>query len=149
MTDTVPRRTTSPAARKAGFAIAIAVNAVILYLVNAWPGWQSVPFLTPETSQVLGIFNLSLIVGIIVNAVYLVLDLPPIRALGDLITLGIGLAVLVGLWEVFPFDFQDYSFDWTVLIRAVLIAAMVGTGIGLIVQLVLLIRSIFTPGFAP
>jgi len=27
----------------------IIINAVLLYLINAHPGWQSVPFLTPAT----------------------------------------------------------------------------------------------------
>lgn len=139
---TTPGRTGSSLARRTGYAIAAVVNAGLLYAANVWPGWQVLPFLSEDTPLVLALVNVSLIVGIIVNAVYLVLDQPAVKAAGDLVTLGIGLAALVRLWQVFPFDFGDSVFDWTLLLRIVFGVTIAGTVIGLIVQIVVLIRRL-------
>ncbi|TFD27602.1 hypothetical protein [Cryobacterium cryoconiti] len=48
------------------------------------------PFLTEETQEVLDLVNLSLIAGMIANGVYVFVDGPAVKALGDLFTLGIG-----------------------------------------------------------
>jgi Ca2+-transporting ATPase len=62
------------------------------------------PFLTSDTGQVLWLVNLSLTAGIPVNVVYLAYDPPWVRSLGDLATTGIGPAVAIRVWQVFPFD---------------------------------------------
>ena len=54
----------STAASRAGHAVAAIINLVILYLVNVWPGWDAVPFLTQSTTQVIGIVNASLWVSV-------------------------------------------------------------------------------------
>jgi hypothetical protein len=43
---------------------------------------------------------------------------------------------------VFPFDFSGWSFDWSSLVRVVLAMAIVGSAIGLLVQLVALLRQV-------
>jgi hypothetical protein len=49
----------------------------LLLVVNAWPGWESVPFLTDDTAGVIGVLNLlavviaGLAVGVVVDAVAL------------------------------------------------------------------------------
>ena len=118
----------SPATRRAGYVIAVVVNAVLLYLVNVRPGWQAVPFLTADMSLVLPVVNLSLIAGVVANLTFLVNDARWWKSLGDLITTGISLAVLARLWQVYPFAFSD-SFDWSLFVRVLLIVAMVGTGV--------------------
>jgi hypothetical protein len=145
MTNAARTRGPGPVARRFGYAVAVLVGAALLYLINVWPGWQVLPFLTEDTRQLLGIVNLSLIVGIIVNLVNLLFDATWFKALGDLITLGIGMAVLVQIWQVFPFDFGGSSFDWALLVRWVLVLAMVGTAIGIIVQVIILIRTLARP----
>jgi hypothetical protein len=47
---------------------------------------------------VLGLVNLSLAAGLVANLVYLVGDAPVVKSPGDLVTTGIGLAVLVRIW---------------------------------------------------
>jgi hypothetical protein len=54
-----------------------------------------VPFLTSDTADVLGLLNFSLLLGIAVNLLYVVRDPRWLTALGDLVTTGVGLAVLV------------------------------------------------------
>jgi hypothetical protein len=131
-----PRR--PPAARRTGYAIAALVNAALLYGVNVWPGWQAVPFLTDELAQVLGLLNLSLVVGIGVNLVYLVRDPPRLRALGDLLTTGVGLLVTLRLWQVFPVDLGP---GWELLARVMLGLGIVGSGFGIGAAVVTLIRG--------
>lgn len=121
-----PRR--SAAARRTGYAIAALVNAALLYGVNVWPGWQVVPFLTDELEQVLGLLNLSLVIGIGVNLVYLFRDPPRLRALGDLITTGVGLLVMLRLWQVFPVDLDP---GWALLARAMLGLGILGSAFGI------------------
>lgn len=143
---TSPGRRAGAPARRVGYLIAALINGALLYFGNVWPGWQVLPFLTDDTRQVLDIVNVSLIAGIVVNVVYLFLDPPWLKALGDLVTLGIGLAVLVQIWQVFPFDFQGSSFDWALLVRILLVVAGVGSAIGIIAQFVMLIRSLLGLG---
>lgn len=142
MSTTAPRRTESATARRVGYALAVLINGLLLSGVNVWPGWRVLPFLTEDTRQVLGLVNLSLIAGMIANAVYVITDRTWLKALGDLVTLGIGMAVLVGFWEVFPFDFTGSSLGWATVARVVLIVTVVGTAVGLAVQFVVLIASL-------
>ncbi|BCW68227.1 hypothetical protein NicSoilB4_29900 [Arthrobacter sp. NicSoilB4] len=137
-----PRRRRGPASRRSGYAIGIVVNAALLYAGNVWPGWWVLPFLTEDTRQVIGVVNLSLLTGMVANFACLLLDRPWMKALADLATLGIGLVVLVQLWQVFPFDFQDSTLDWALIARVVLVAAMAGSAIGIIAQVVALFRSL-------
>ena len=137
---TAPARRPRPAGRRAGYLVAVVVNAVLLFILNGQPGWQAVPFLTSATSQVLGLVNLSLAVGLAVNLVYLAYDPPWLKSLGDLLTAAIGLAVAVRLWQVFPFTFHG-SWAWcATAVRVLLIVAIAGCGISTVVQAVSLGR---------
>jgi hypothetical protein len=146
MTVTAPVRRPSLAGRRFGYLLAAAINAVILYLVNGQPGWRSVDFLTGDTTRVLGLLNVSVVVGIVVNLLYVGYDPPWLTATGNLVTTAIGIAVLARIWHVFPFDFGDASFDWAMLIRVLLVVGIVGAAIGVLVNLVTLIRAIVIRG---
>ncbi len=142
MTVIAPARRPLVAARRVGYVIAAAINAALMCAINVWPGWQAAPFLTEDTHRVLGLVNLSLAASLIINMIFLVSDLPPVKALGDLVTTGIGLAVLVRVTQVFPFDFDDSSFDWVLLVRVVLVVGMAGAAVGVVVQFVTLVRRL-------
>ena len=126
--------------RRVGYALAILVNVVLLLLVNVWPTWRVFPFLTEDMLDVLGLVNLGLIAGAIVNLFNLVFDLRWMRTAGDLITSVIAVITLVRFWDVFPFAFPDSGFDWELLTRVVLGVAIGGTVIAVIVQVVILVR---------
>jgi hypothetical protein len=129
-----------PAGRRIGYLIAVVVNAALLFVLNGQPGWQDVPFLTSATSQVLGLVNLSLAVGLAVNLVYLAYDPPWLKSLGDLLTAAISLAVAIRMWQVFPFAFHG-SWAWcATALRVLLIIAMAGCGISIVLQAVSLGR---------
>lgn len=136
MTVTAPRSRPSVAARRVGYVVSVLVNIALLYLVNGWPGWEAVPFLTLDTQQVIGLVNTSIVASLLTNVVYLFYDAPWLRSFGDLATTAIGLAALISIWNVFPFDFEASSFDWAVLVRIGLVVGILGSAIGIVVQLV-------------
>jgi hypothetical protein len=116
------------------------VNACLLYAVHLWPGWEAVPFLTEDMTEVLGVVSATIVVGIAANLVYAISDPVWVRSLGDLVTTSVGLAAAIQLWQVFPFDFSAYSFDWALVTRTVLVVAIVGSAIGILVAAGRLVR---------
>jgi hypothetical protein len=136
-----PARQQSRGARRGGSVASILINAVLIYLLDAHPGWRAVPFLTPATAQVIGLFTLTLAAGIAANVVYLIADPPRLRAFGDLVTLTISLVTALRVWQVFPFAFHGSMTFWAVIVRILLIIGIVGTCIGLVYSLVILIKG--------
>lgn len=139
MTELATTRRPSAPARKFGYVVAVAINAVLLWLIHGWPGWEAVPFLTPETPQVLGLVDASLAAAIAVNVVQLGWDPRWLVTVGSLVTTAFGLAAMVRMLQVFPFDFGRGS-AWSPLARALLILGIAGTSIALLVYLVQLVR---------
>lgn len=128
-----------PAARRVGYLVAILVNAAVLLALVRWPGWESVPFLSSDTDQVLGVVTASLVAGIVANGVYLVVDPARLRALGEIVTTAVGLAAVVRIWQVFPFSFSG-DLPWATIVRVLLVLAMVGSVVGMGVSLARLVR---------
>ncbi|HET9632868.1 MAG TPA: hypothetical protein VFP73_10735 [Terrabacter sp.] len=136
-------RPTGPArtrGRRAGYAGSVVVNLILLWLINGWPGWDAVPFLTASTVLVIGAVNASIIARIVADAVNLVLDLPRVRALGDIVSIGFGLFALLRIWQVFPLDVTD---GWEILARIVLVVGFVGSAIGIVEALSRLVTGRF------
>jgi hypothetical protein len=125
-----------------GYAVAVVVNAAMLYAVNAWPGWQAVPFLTDDTAQVIPWVNTSILVGLVANVVYLVRDPAWLKAVGDIVTTAVGLVAMVRIWQVFPLDFGDTTFDWALLARILLGVGIGGSILGIVVSVVRLVRAV-------
>jgi hypothetical protein len=132
-----PARRPSAGARRAGYCIAIAFSAAILFVLNGWPGWQAMPFLTSDMNQVLWLVNLSLAAGITANVAYVAYDPPWLKSLGDLATTGIGLAAAILIWQVFPFNLSS---GWPTAAHALLVIAIAGSCIALVTQIVSLAR---------
>lgn len=129
---TPEKKRPSRAARRFGYAVAVLVNVAILLVVNRWPGWEAVPFLTGDTEHVIGIVNASIVAGVVANALYLAADPRWFKAVGDIVTTAIGLAATVRIWQVFPFDFGAGSV-WDTVARVLLVVAIVGSVIGILV----------------
>jgi hypothetical protein len=139
MTTTVARRP-STASRRAGYVIAAVINAVLLWLIHVWPGWDAVPFLTADFSTVLWLIDLSLVVTIALNVLYLFRDPKWLTAAGAVLTTAIGLAACVRILQIFPFDFGDSGF-WPVVFRIALWVAIIGSAIGIVVNVVAAVRG--------
>jgi len=140
--DRPPRRHRSIANRRGGYVGAILVNAILLYLINVWPGWAVLPFLTADMGVVLPWINASIVVSMGVNVVYLVADPRWLRALGSIVTGVVGLAATVRMWQVFPFNFTGGAVDWAPWLRIALILGMVGGVIGIVVAAVTFVRTV-------
>jgi hypothetical protein len=144
MAVTVVGKRPSVGARRAGYVIAVLLNAALLVLVNRWPGWEALPFLTTDTRLVIAVVNASVLVNLAANLVYLARDPRWLKALGDTLTTAVGLVAMVRIWQVFPFDFGDSSVDWTLLARVALGLGIVGAAIGVIVNAVGFVKAVVT-----
>lgn len=136
------RRRPPTATRRVGYAVAVLVNAALLYAANVWPGWETIPFLTEDTERVIRLVNASIMVGLAANIVYLVRDPRWLKALGDVVTTTVGLAALVRIWQVFPFDLDSSGFDWPLAVRILLGIAIVGSVIGILAGLTTFVRIV-------
>lgn len=138
----------SRAGRRAGYVVAVLLNAALLVLVNGWPGWQAVPFLTASTVLVLPAVNASVAVNLAANLVYLVTDPGWVKALGDAVTTGVGLVALWRVWTVWPLAFGPGPVDWDLVARVVMLVAIVGSAIAIVVALVRFGRALAVSGAA-
>jgi hypothetical protein len=125
---------------RVGYVIAVAINAVLLILINVSPGWQTLPWITDSFTQVLGLLNLSIWLNLLANMMYLVYDGRRFKAATQAVLLAVSLAVTVRLLAVFPFDFTSYSFNWGALMRVVLIIGIAGSAIGIVSSIVQAVR---------
>ena len=145
MTAQNPTRTAPPTSRRAGYVATAVVDLVLLYLVNEWPGWQSLPFLTDGMTDVLGLVNLSLVAPLVVNLVWLLYDPAWFTAACQVGLSVVSLAVSIALLRVFPFDFSAYAFDWALLTTVVLWVAVLGSSVSIVVWFVRLVRAVVAP----
>ena len=135
VTRTTPMATTTgDLARRSGYVIAIAVNVVMLYVVNNLLAWNILPFLTDDFGRVLWLIDISLLATILVNFIYLAYDQSWFRSLGQIGLNLISLVVAVRMYQVFPFDFSGSSFDWTQIARVVITFTILGSAVGAIAE---------------
>jgi hypothetical protein len=125
------------------------MNGLILWLLNVAPGWDWIPFLTDEFAGIVWLINLSLMMGLVVNLVYLGSDPTWVRGLGDAITAAVGCGVLFRLVTVFPFDLTG-RWSWVAgPFRLVLALACFGTAVAVIANLAGAARSAQARGAGP
>jgi hypothetical protein len=127
--------------RRFGFGIAVVINVALLVVVQNLTSWDVLPFLTTEFDSVVAWISLSLIVGIVANFLYIVNDDQRLRSVGDLVTNLVSLVVTWRVFQVFPFDFSAYEFDWDLVARIILVVAIVGTFAGAIAAVTRLARG--------
>ena len=119
------------------YLIAIAGNLLLLYATHNL--WHVVPFLTDDFRRVIWPVTASLLVGVVVNLAYLAFDPRWFKSMTNVGVLGVSLAVTIRMYQVFPFDFSRYAFDWAVVARVLLVLGMAGATITTIVALVRLL----------
>jgi len=120
--------------RRFGYLVAVAVNLVLLFVVNNLLVWGVLPWLTDDFEQVLPVLNVSLLATIVVSLVYVWFDPAWFKSLTQIGLSVISLVVTVRLFRVFPFDFSPYEFGWETITRVVLILVMLGITIGIIAE---------------
>ena len=131
-----PAKARQQGSRKSGYVVAVAVNLIILILVNDRPGWRELPFLTADFAGILWLINLSIVASAVVNLAYLWYDPSWFRSVCQIGVTAIGLAAAIRLWQVFPFDFSAYSFNWTTFTRLLLALGIFGSIMAILVELV-------------
>jgi hypothetical protein len=127
------------AVRRFGYVVAALVNALMLFAVNRWPGWDAVPFLTDDTEQVLPWVNASIVTGLVVNLLYLGYDRRWFRSLGDVVTTAVSTTAMLRIWDVFPLDLSE---GWETVARVLLALGLAGTLIAFAVALVAFVRAV-------
>lgn len=140
-TPTPPRSRISRQARQFGYLVAVAINAVMLYVANRLLEWEWPAFLTQDFDQVLPIVQASLIAGVVINLAYVGFDAPWFKSVGQIVISAIGLAVAVRMFTVFPFDFSRYDFAWDTVARAVIVVALIGSALAIVVETLKLFRT--------
>ena len=137
-----PKQRQSIGMRRFGYSVAIAVNVALIFAINEWPGWATVSLLTSETETVIPVVNASLVITIVVNAIYLIADPLWLRALGEAINAAVSFVVILVVFTVWPFDFSSWSFDWTMLVQVLGVIGLVGSLVGVITNLVTFTREV-------
>ena len=131
---------------RAGYVIAVAINAVMLWITHRLLDWGWPRFLTQDFEELLPVITLSFLASMVVNAAFIVADPPWFKSLCNVVTSAISLAVAVRTWQVFPFDFSSYAVDWSTIARVVVIVAAVGSAIATLVNLVNVPRELARRG---
>lgn len=140
-TDTAFERT----GRRFGYAIAIAVNALLLFVVNNVASWDVASFLTDDFSRVVPFVNVALATAMAANALYLFDDRPTVKSATQVAVNAAGVAAGIVVFRVFPFDFAGYAIDWAVLIRILLVVAIVGQSIAIVADAARLAKGMLGP----
>lgn len=131
------------AGRRFGYGVAIAINVALLILVQNILDWGTLAFLTDEFADVVPWISLGLAATILANLVYQFNDTRIIKSTGQILTNLISIFVTYQVLLVFPFDFSGSTFNWELMFRILLVLAMVGAGIGVVVEAVKLASSEF------
>ena len=101
-------------ARRIGYAFSLAGTTAAAVIVNVWPSWHAVPYITDAAEPVIQLINISLLLRIAFNVIFLFLESPVLTAGCDLMSAVIGLAALILMWTTFPFSFPaDSGWDAT------------------------------------
>jgi hypothetical protein len=142
---TTRTRTTKTRRRGAirfGYAVAIVLNVASLVIANNILDWGWLPFLTNDFGRILWLLDISFLSAILVNSIYLGCDPPWFKSVCQIGLGGISMAVAIWTYQVFPFDFTGYQFDWEPVTRFVIVLTMVGVGIAIVSEVVKLARGI-------
>lgn len=129
-------------ARQAGYTMVILVDLALLYVANNLLAWDLLPFLTDDFARVLWLIDISLLATIAVNLAHIWYDPAWFKSLGQIGLGWISMLVAIRMFQVFPFDFSSYVFDWERVARFVIVLSMVGIGVGILVEVVKLARSL-------
>ena len=135
----------SAATRRSGYVGTVVFDALFLLALNVWPGWEVLPFLTSDMDQVIGLMNVSIVVHLAANAIYVVWDPRWLRSIGEIVTSAIGVLVVARLWQVFPFDTAEDWSGWGLVTHLVLVLGVVGSAIGVVSGAVHLVQSCRRP----
>jgi hypothetical protein len=134
---------TDPERRPSAYVAGAIVNIVMLWLVNAIPGWDW-RFITGDFPAVLWALNLSIGMQIAGNALLLFLHPRLLHHLVQAVMQVASLLAVVVMVTVYPFAFDEVLFNGAdVVVRVLLYVGIGGTVIGIIVHGIKAVGSLF------
>ena len=140
----------SVAARRFGHAVAIGINLLILLIVNNLLDFGWFPWLTEDFEELLPLINVAIAVNIGLSLIYMFTADKRVRTGGQILANVLALYVLVRTWQVFPFDFTGYDFEfdiadftvtWDTIARIAIGLGVFGTSIAIITEFVSFFRE--------
>ena len=123
--------------REPGYIITILINLVMIYLAYYLRDHRPF-FLTGSYVTVLPAIIISLCVTILAHAAFLVYDRAWFRHLVQIGQHIVSILVMVVIYVIFPFALGQ---PWPLLVRILLILGLIGTGIGVLVELAALVKG--------
>ena len=137
---TKPRRA-SKGTRIVGYLFAIAFSVFFLWLVNGGIAWREWEFISGDVNTIVEWINISLIVGILLNLVYIVWDPIPLRRLGDALTAALSFVVTFKILTVYPFTFTSADSFWEFALIGLLWLGLIGAAIGVVSNLYRFVKA--------
>lgn len=123
----------------------ILVNALLIWLVSGWRHWWDLAWLTDAFTIVQSAIVIMLALSIAASVVLVCVDPAWLQGLLEAFTAAVGLAVMLVVAMVFPFDF-DAGTPWTLVVRLAVWAAVIGMALAILVNLVRFVRGLVRPG---
>jgi hypothetical protein len=114
--------------KRSGYIISLTVNLILLYIVNNLLSWN-LPFISVTFSQVLWVINLSIVVSIIRNIVFIKYNPLWFRHIMNSLIYFFGLIAVYILYKVFPLI---YSQNYMVLYYRILFILII---VGLVISI--------------
>ena len=126
-------------ARIVGYAIAIAINVVLLYVFHNLQRWDLPYIMADEFSRVLPALDVSLAASTAANALFIAFDPRWFRSAAQAVLNVLSLNAVYAVWRVFPFDLPGNLGVWA---RRGLVALMLVIAIATVVEAL----KVFAPG---
>lgn len=120
----------SPLERRVGYLFSIAITGIVLYYANQIPNWH-ISWLADNYSPALWLLKISLVVTIIINFIYIIIDPKWLRAFGQLAQNIISFVVMETIYQTFPFNI---NYDTEKIVRLILIIILICLAISIIVE---------------
>jgi hypothetical protein len=132
-----------PRRRMTDYIFTVIFNIAFLVVVNKVPDWN-IPVITDSFPDILWAVNTSVAVSIAGNFILIFFHPRFLHHLFNAVFSVFGILAASVILSVFPFEFADLVGEWlNILIRIVLIVGIVGSAIGVVVNIVKAVRAVF------
>ena len=132
-----------PRRRMTDYIFAVIFNIAFLVVVNKVPDWN-IPVITDSFPDVLWALNTSIAVSLAGNLILIFFHPRFLHHLLTAVFSVFGILATSVLLSVFPFEFAELVGEWlNILVRIVLIVGIVGSAIGVVVNVVKAVGAVF------
>ncbi len=133
---TRPTARRSRSARRVGYALTAGVNLIAWWITLNLLDWGWPSFLTGAFEDLSALIGFSLAATAVMNLTWMAHDPPRFKHTAQIALNVVSMAVTIRTWQVFPFDFSTFSYDWTVVVRLAIGASMLGLIVASVSELV-------------